>query len=206
MRGRTTQNFVSSTRKFSVFGAICAVAMTLPVIVREADRLQRADVDAVVVDLGLAGLEPLGRVEDDRDLRPLAHDPGDGHPGADERRRRSGTIQTRESRVCFLGHGPRLGHEAGRSDQAWRGLAPRDRIPDQPRIEGLDREHRQHHDRREEEQAGRRPHRHERLQLHERRGEGVDEDVDHRPAADQLDHAVEPHALRRCWRSSRAAR
>ena len=29
MRGRTTQNLVSSTSRFSVLGAICAVATTL---------------------------------------------------------------------------------------------------------------------------------------------------------------------------------
>src|SRR5262245_37405884 len=45
------------------------------------------------------------------------------------------------------------------------------RIPDEPRVEGLDREHGQHHDGREERQAGPRLDRHERLELDERRGE-----------------------------------
>jgi hypothetical protein len=39
-----------------------------------------------VVDLGLAGFEPLGRLEYDRDLRAFAADPGHGDPDADQRR------------------------------------------------------------------------------------------------------------------------
>src|SRR5439155_19425882 len=41
------------------------------VIVREAQRRERADVEALVTDLGLPGLEALAGPEDDRDLRPL---------------------------------------------------------------------------------------------------------------------------------------
>ena len=37
--------------------------------------------------------------------------------------------------------------------------------------------------------------RHERRQLHERHDERVDEHVEHRPAPDELDDAVEPRAL-----------
>src|SRR4029434_1032711 len=42
-------------------------------------------------------------------------------------------------------------------------------------------------DRREEEHARPRLHRHQRLQLHEGDGESVHEDVEHRPAADELE-------------------
>ena len=81
-------------------------------------------------------------------------------------------------------------------DQACRTSFGACGIPDQPRIEGLDREHRQHHHRREEKQARPRLHRHQRLELDQRGGEGVDEHVDHRPASDELDHPVEPDPLR----------
>ena len=55
------------------------------VVVAEPDGLDRADVHPVVVDLGLAGLEPLGRREDEGDRRPLAEDAGHRHPGPGER-------------------------------------------------------------------------------------------------------------------------
>ena len=42
---------------------------------------------------------------------------------------------------------------------------------------------------------GARLHRHQRLQLHQRDDERVDEDVEHRPAADELDQAIEARAL-----------
>ena len=41
-------------------------------------------------------------------------------------------------------------------------------------------------------------HRHQWLELDQRRGEGVDEHVDHRPASDELDHPVQPEALTDC--------
>src|SRR5215510_1641704 len=103
-----------------------------------------------------------------------------------------GMIQTSESRVCFLPTALESGTFGGNpSPSAMANLSRACRIPDQTRVKGLDAKHRQHHHRREEEQAGTRFHRHERLQLDERGGEGVDEDVDHRPAPDEADHAVE---------------
>src|SRR5262245_30424254 len=48
------------------------------------------------------------------------------------------------------------------------------RIPEKPWVEGLGREHCQHHDRHEEDHARARLDRHQRLQLHERDDEGVD--------------------------------
>src|SRR5262245_31250046 len=59
-------------------------------------------------------------------------------------------------------------------------------VPDQPRIEGLRRQHCQHDHRGEEQDTGPRLDRHQRLELHERDRERVHEHVQHRPAADRL--------------------
>src|SRR5579871_2235273 len=105
-----------------------------------------------------------------------------------------GTSQTREGRVRFLG----TALDTATCMSSWSGILAPCRahgIPDQPRVEGLDGEHREHDDRGEEKQTHRRLHRHERLKLHERGGKGVDEHIDHRPASDELDHPVELDAL-----------
>src|SRR4026207_1834286 len=65
-------------------------------------------------------------------------------------------------------------------------------VPDQTRIEAPHRDDGQDHHRHEEDHPGPRLHRHERLQLHERNREGVDEHVQHRPPTDDLDHPVQP--------------
>src|SRR6516162_51953 len=69
------------------------------------------------------------------------------------------------------------------------------RVPNQTRIETLDRQHRQHHDHREEKQPRPRLHRHQRLELHQRRGEGVDKNIHHRPPPDELYGSKEANAL-----------
>src|SRR5205809_2001649 len=105
-----------------------------------------------------------------------------------------GTSQTTESRVRFLG----TFLDSGTYGAWFSGtlhLRPAGCIPDETGVERFDREHRQHHDCREEEQPGSRLDRHERLKLHECRGESVDEHVDHRPASDEFDHPVETDAL-----------
>jgi hypothetical protein len=72
------------------------------VILREPYRRDRADVDAAVVDLGLAGLQPFGDwntiVIFGPSLRIRATATQTPSAAA-----RTGMIQTRESRVCFLG-------------------------------------------------------------------------------------------------------
>ena len=47
------------------------------------DLVDQADLDVAVLDLGLAGLETLGIVEHDRDLRPLLLQRGVGEPDRD---------------------------------------------------------------------------------------------------------------------------
>src|SRR6516164_7971654 len=69
------------------------------------------------------------------------------------------------------------------------------RVPNQTGIERLDRQHCQHHDHREEEQPGPRLDRHQRLELHQSRCEGVDKNIHLRPPPDELDGSKEPNAL-----------
>src|SRR5580765_3136508 len=69
-----------------------------------------------------------------------------------------GTIQTMESRVRFFGTAlaSATGGTGGFPSGMRQHLFRTGRIPDQPRIERLDAEHRQHDHRREEEQPRRR--------------------------------------------------
>src|SRR5437867_4284768 len=68
-------------------------------------------------------------------------------------------------------------------------------MPDQAGVEGRRRDHRQHAHRREEQHPRPGLHVHQRLELHQRDGESVDEHVEHRPAADELDHVIEPRPV-----------
>src|SRR5260370_869217 len=54
-------------------------------IIGETDCGDRAYIDAVVVDLGLAGLKSISRAKDDRDLGPLAEVSRHRDPRADHR-------------------------------------------------------------------------------------------------------------------------
>ena len=95
-----------------------------------------------------------------------------------------------------FGNRPRFGNRRERR-LSFSHLQPRSScgVPDQPRVEGFDRKHRQHHHGCEEKQSRSRLHRHQRLELDQGGGKGVDEHVNHRPAADELDDSVEPHPL-----------
>src|ERR1700730_17006010 len=84
---------------------------------------------------------------------------------------RIGMNQTSDSRVRFLGTfldsgtDERGGSRSGISNLFRICLLRTYRIPDQPRIERFDREHRKYDHRREEDQARSRLHRHERMEL-----------------------------------------
>src|SRR5579864_3465860 len=83
-----------------------------------------------------------------------------------------GMTQTSENLVRFFGTALDWGTGgSGGSRSGMTNLFSACGIPDQPRIEGLHREHGEHYYRREEDQAGPRLHRHQRLQLYKSRGE-----------------------------------
>src|SRR5262245_8621900 len=167
IRGRTTQNCVSSTRKPSVLGAICAVVITLrwssereisvsvptwtplySILVLPASS-PSADWKTSVI----FGPSPRIRVTATQTPAPAATI-GISHTG--ERRVRL--------RVMVLDSGA---PGSGRSLSGMANLFGARRIPDQPGVEGLGSEHRQNHHRREEDEPRRRRHGHERLQLYQ---------------------------------------
>src|SRR5215467_14302060 len=84
---------------------------------------------------------------------------------------------------------------SSRSPSAMLSLPGRAGIPDETGVEGPRRQHGQDDDRGEEDHARAGFHGHERLQLHERHGERVDEDVEHRPAPDDLHQTIQAGAV-----------
>src|SRR3984957_13175694 len=195
MRGRTTQNFVSDARNSSVLGAICALMITrwwssesriddtVPIstplywsLVLPASRPSAVRKTIVIVGPSL------------RILVTATHTPTSAA--------RIGMNHTSDSRVRLRvrpfdsGTGGK-----GRSLSAIEYLFRTRRIPDEARIERLHRQHRQHHHRRKEQQPGPRRDIHKWLKLNQRRGESIDEHIDHRPAPDELHHPVQPYPL-----------
>src|SRR5688572_10315154 len=69
------------------------------------------------------------------------------------------------------------------------------RVPDETRVEGHGGEHGEDDDAAERDRPGARRDRRDGVEAHERDENGEHEDVDHRPAADRLDDAVEGRAV-----------
>src|SRR5215831_4312905 len=107
---------------------------------------------------------------------------------------RMGMIHTMEIRELFFETTVACA-TSSRSPSAMIALPGRAGIPDKAGVEGHRRQHGQDDDRGEEDHARTGLHGHERLQLHERHGEGVDEHVEHRPAPDHLDQPIQPGAV-----------
>src|SRR5215813_282152 len=84
---------------------------------------------------------------------------------------------------------------SSRSPSAMISLPGQAGIPDEARVEGHRRQHGQDDHGGEEDHARAGFHGHERLQLHERHSEGVDEDVEHRPAPDDLHQTIQAGAV-----------
>src|SRR5215469_7213075 len=104
-----------------------------------------------------------------------------------------GMIHTSESLVFFLATALDSGIEPdGVCGSAMVNLLRICSVPNQARVERLDREHRQHHYRGEEEQAGPWLDRHQGLKLDQCRGKGVHEYVNHGPTSDELNRTEQP--------------
>src|SRR5262249_37613939 len=104
---------------------------------------------------------------------------------------RMGMIHTIEMRELFFETTVACA-PSSRSPSAMFALLRRAGIPDETGVEGHRRQHGQDDHRGEENHTRAGLHGHERLQLHERHGERIDEHVEHRPASDDLDQAIEP--------------
>src|SRR5258706_4203579 len=103
----------------------------------------------------------------------------------------AGTIHTSGSERPCRGAASACGMGSGVGVSLTRFL---DRVPDQARIEAHRRHHRQHHHRAEGERRRAGAHAGERGELHHGDQQRDDEDVEHRPAADRLDQAINPPA------------
>src|SRR6188768_3846004 len=108
---------------------------------------------------------------------------------------RIGMIQTTEIRVPFFRTTVACGSSSRLIFSAMRTLRVCQRIPNQPGVKGLRRDHRQHHHRREKNYPRTGLDKHQRLELYQGNGECVDENIQHRPAPDELDHSIQPGAL-----------
>src|SRR5215467_7086554 len=107
---------------------------------------------------------------------------------------RMGMIHTMEIRELFFETTVACA-TSSRSPSAMIALPGRAGIPDETGVEGHRRQHGQDDHRGEEDHARSWLHGHERLQLHEGDGEGVDEHVEHRPAPDHLDQPIQPGSV-----------
>src|SRR5882724_2958936 len=108
---------------------------------------------------------------------------------------RMGMSQITERRARFGGSTVACGTGSRPVGSGMAALPVRARIPDQARVEGLHGKHRQHHHGHEEHHPGPGLHRHERLELDEGDGKGVDEHIEHGPPPDDLDQAVQARAV-----------
>ena len=90
-------------------------------VVAQPHVLDGADVDVLVAHLGLAGLEPLGGLEDDADRRPLLAQGGDGEPGRDGGGHQRHEPDDGEAAAAALDRG--LLRAAARRDRRRRGRA-----------------------------------------------------------------------------------
>src|SRR5262249_18763353 len=108
-----------------------------------------------------------------------------------------GMIQTTETRARLLGTTVARGSVSRSLVSSMVAPLGECRVPDESRIEGFGGDHRQPPHRREEQHPRPGLHRHQGLELDERDGERVDEHVQHRPAADVLDQAIQPGPVAR---------
>src|SRR5262245_60075189 len=92
---------------------------------------------------------------------------------------RIGMIQTTEIRPRLDGPTVARGSDDGTVGSGIERPPFRFVVPEQSRVEALGRKHREHDHRHEKAHAGTRFDRHERLQLHERHDERIDEHIEH---------------------------
>src|SRR5262245_54283809 len=104
---------------------------------------------------------------------------------------KSGIIQTMDARWRLFGTTVACGRVSRLLLSAISVLLACPCIPDQAGVEGFRGDHGQHNHCREKQHPRTGLHRHQRLELHEGDGKRVDEDVQHRPAADKLHQAIE---------------
>src|SRR3954471_6209629 len=191
MRGRTTQKRVSSTRRLSVPFTSSAVAITPE---RSGARVILLMLPTSM-SLYLILVLPACRPSAVRKLMMMVvprSSQSETASHAPTAMATSGTSQMRGSERREL----RAETAGGKSGGGVLLTRVPGRIPQQPRIEAAGRRHGEDDHRAESERARPRPHGGERRELHYRGEERDDEDVEHRPAADGLERAVQARPLR----------
>src|SRR5882672_12954694 len=191
MRGRTTQKRVSSTTRLSAPFTSSAVATTP---LKSGARLISV-MCPMSMSLYLILVLPACRPSAVRKLMITAVPRSSQWLTASQApmaRATAGTIQTSGSERAERGAASAWGMRSGGGASLTMLL---DGIPDQARIEAGRRHHRQHHHRAEGERRRPGAHARERSELHHGDEQRDHEDVEHRPAADRLDQAIEARAL-----------
>src|SRR5215470_7657516 len=188
-RGSTTQNFESSTRRLAARFDIFAVTSTPS----ESFASSTLVTWPIFTSLYLTSVFPASIPSATLNMMVMV--------GPSVRMRstaiptaitaaRMGMIHTIEMRELFFETTVACA-SSSRSPSAMFALLRRGGIPDETGVEGHRRQHGQDDHPGEEDHTRAGLHGHERLQLHESHGEGIDEHVEHRPAPDDLDQAIE---------------
>jgi hypothetical protein len=158
MRGSTIQNFASSTHQVRRALGDLRGHFHLGVVLGKLHRRHLADVHVLVLDEGLAGLDAFGGLEHDGDGRAFGHDALDRDPDGHHRGK---DRDDPGIRLRFGGTTAACGRLSMSVLSATSTLLQLNGIPDQGRVEGLGRKHRQDHHRREKQHPRTELHRHQ---------------------------------------------
>src|SRR6266568_4062535 len=191
MVGWTIQNFASSTISPAACLAILAVTRTLAKSLVSSTWVTRPMVTSLYLTRVLPASMPSAALKMMLMVGPSLRMRWTAIPMATTAAR-TGMIQMTEIRPRFGGTTVACGRRSRSPGSAMMKLPLACGIPDQAGIEGLRREHGQHHHHHEEHDPQAGLHRHQRLELHEGDDERIDEYIEHRPPAYELDQLVDP--------------
>src|SRR5215831_11645762 len=189
-RGSTTQNFASSTRRLATRFDIFAVTSTPSESFASSTFVTWPIFTSLYLTSVFPASIPSATLNMMMMVGPSVRIRSTAIPTAITAAR-MGMIHTMEIRELFFETTVACA-TSPRSPSGMISLPGRAGIPDETGVEGHRRQHGQDDHGGEEDHARTGLHGHERLQLHEGDGEGVDEHVEHRPAPDDLDQAIQP--------------
>src|SRR5215468_462731 len=193
MRGSTTQNFASSTMRLVARFDIFAVTSTPSESLASSTLVTWPIFTSLYLTSVLPASIPSATLNMMVMVGPSVRIRSTAIPTAITAAR-IGMIHTMEIRELLF-ETTLACASSSRSPSAMFALPGRAGIPDETGVEGHRRQHGQDHHGGEEDHARTGLHGHERLQLYERHGEGIDEHIQHRPATNDLDEAIEPRAI-----------
>src|SRR5215468_8984861 len=190
MRGSTTQNFASSTMRLVARFDIFAVTSTPSESLASSTLVTWPIFTSLYLTSVFPASIPSATLNMMVMVGPSVRIRSTAIPTAITAAR-IGMIHTMEIRELFFETTVACA-SSSRSPSAMFALLRRGGIPDETGVEGHRRQHGQDDHGGEEDHARTGLYGHQRLQLHERDGEGVDEHVQHRPAPDHLDQLIQP--------------